>query len=438
MIAHLAIVPKGLHDQIFPPEPFILAHDSPAPGPLRDRLAIGVPHRAARVAHARRDLRSLAHCRIQIAFISSPSPGWPIPPKANGHAVEMQRAAWKLHQLLQCARHPLPEKDQAAGVVIFQDDIEVAAGLKDWCEAELFPASIAVWSHSSPRAFTPTSARASVLSPARQDLGRSGIGLPPRLSRAIPERSRNSARSASERTATTPWSAAWAKHRGIGIAFHSPSLVSTSAASRRSGPAGPTAASSPTPLPMSATSLRGRPAQQPGKVGWSAAPALPGSATQNADFARHFEIDRWLIPAAPRPPLKLAGHAVSRRLRSAQMPSPKLIDRCADRSRLDPFHRAAPTHLKASQRSREEWASSSPRFQLGMARQSPRLVARRLADLPDPAYLSLCLRLAPDTVWMGRRHVPWPIDADRFRFRQRARCDRFVFINGMGGHPELG
>jgi glycosyltransferase involved in cell wall biosynthesis len=31
--------------------------------------------------------------------------------------------------------------------------------------------------------------------------------------------------------------------------------------------------------------------------------------------------------------------------------------------------------------------------------------------------------------------VPWPVDTDRFRFRQRGRCDRFVFINGWGGHP---
>ena len=31
-------------------------------------------------------------------------------------------------------------------------------------------------------------------------------------------------------------------------------------------------------------------------------------------------------------------------------------------------------------------------------------------------------------------HLPWPIDADRFPFQERTRCDRFVFINGLGGH----
>ena len=30
-------------------------------------------------------------------------------------------------------------------------------------------------------------------------------------------------------------------------------------------------------------------------------------------------------------------------------------------------------------------------------------------------------------------HVPWPVDTRRFRYRQRRRCDRFLFVNGGGG-----
>jgi glycosyltransferase involved in cell wall biosynthesis len=30
-------------------------------------------------------------------------------------------------------------------------------------------------------------------------------------------------------------------------------------------------------------------------------------------------------------------------------------------------------------------------------------------------------------------HVPWPIDTERFRFRQRETCRRFLFVNGTGG-----
>ena len=32
-------------------------------------------------------------------------------------------------------------------------------------------------------------------------------------------------------------------------------------------------------------------------------------------------------------------------------------------------------------------------------------------------------------------HVPWPLDVDRFEFRQRQSCERFLFINGWGGGP---
>jgi Glycosyl transferases group 1 len=33
--------------------------------------------------------------------------------------------------------------------------------------------------------------------------------------------------------------------------------------------------------------------------------------------------------------------------------------------------------------------------------------------------------------------LPWPIDVDRFPFRARTRCERFLFINGVGGSREL-
>jgi glycosyltransferase involved in cell wall biosynthesis len=31
--------------------------------------------------------------------------------------------------------------------------------------------------------------------------------------------------------------------------------------------------------------------------------------------------------------------------------------------------------------------------------------------------------------------LPWPVDTDRFRFRRRHVCRRFVFVNGAGGAP---
>jgi Glycosyl transferases group 1 len=32
-------------------------------------------------------------------------------------------------------------------------------------------------------------------------------------------------------------------------------------------------------------------------------------------------------------------------------------------------------------------------------------------------------------------YVPWPIDVNRFPFRQRERCGRFLYVNGWGGAP---
>jgi hypothetical protein len=30
-------------------------------------------------------------------------------------------------------------------------------------------------------------------------------------------------------------------------------------------------------------------------------------------------------------------------------------------------------------------------------------------------------------------YFPWPVDTDRFKFKQRLKCERFLFLNGRGG-----
>ena len=71
-------------------------------------------------------------------------PGSPIPPEANGHSRRDPAAAvWETSQTSTTRSPPSTGKsERAAGVLIFQDDIEVAAGLKSWCDAELFPARL--------------------------------------------------------------------------------------------------------------------------------------------------------------------------------------------------------------------------------------------------------------------------------------------------------
>jgi glycosyltransferase involved in cell wall biosynthesis len=440
VMAHLAIVPPGLPDRIFPPD----AVNPPAPRALthsaalsRDRLEIGVLTAPRGVPMLEATLRSLHNAGFERLHIFA-EPGSPIPKEAGGHAVEIGRVRLGNFVNFYNALATLYRKnDRAAGVVIFQDDIEVAAGLKQWCEAELFPLGCGLVSLFTPRAHSDLRPGWRILSPGaariwggqalafRRDLLEQFLS-DPQVIREVNER----------KTSDDAVAAGWAKRRGLGIAFHSPSLVQHVGRVSSLWTSGPdrriVAHAVADVRKISSWKL---PCRRPGKVGLVGRSSPTGLGYSNADFARHFEIDRWLIPTRRHEP-RLGRPKPGCRVDYAPLDAdPRLIAKWL--SGLDWvlfIERPHLARLAAIARGMGIFIAAAPNWEW-LGNHLDWLHVADLMICPTlHTYRYICdWRLRYGYGW-DTAYVPWPIDTDRFRFRERARCDRFVFVNGWGGH----
>ena len=191
---------------------------------------------------------------------------------------------------------------------IFQDDVEVALGLRAWCDGQLWPHDAGLVSlytcgvdHDSETGWRVLSRGMCHTFGAQAFVFRSDI-LKEFLTDGRLLEMREEGFRAGDDTAVGEW----ATRRGIGIAYHTPSLVNhvgvTSAiAADGHGTAGPlsvtravrsigeVAAWEPPPKTLGRVGL----------VGWNTASGL---GYINRDLATHFPIEKWLVPKHPAYP----------------------------------------------------------------------------------------------------------------------------------------
>jgi glycosyltransferase involved in cell wall biosynthesis len=171
-----------------------------------------------------------------------------------------------------------------------------------------------------------------------------------------------------------------------------------------------------------------------GLVGWNTASGL---GYQNRDIAVHGGITRWLVPQHPQFPTLDAPPGAACRVDNV----PGSIDGAAIRGWMEgldwvlfvehPYIRRCAQHARGlgiSVAYVPNWELSDPR-----------------ADWLNHVDLVLCPTRHTARQFEGWKAeyghawdlatVPWPIDVGRFPFRERARCRRFLFINGTGGCP---
>jgi glycosyltransferase involved in cell wall biosynthesis len=441
VVAHLGLVPDGLPDRIFPPDASRAASDFPTrhrPSAADDRLIVGVLTAPRRVPTLATTLRSLGRAGFDRLHVFA-EPGTPIPPEARGHSVEIQRRRLGNFTSFYNALATLYQHDdRAAGVLIFQDDIEVAAGLKSWCEAELFPFDCGLVSLFTPRVHSDVRPGWRVLSPGAariwggQALAFRRDWLEQFLSDPHVIWEIRAGKDSDDAVAS-----GWAKRRGLGIAYHTPSLVQhvgrvssiwTGSPDRRI-------------VAHAVTDVRQipswkRPPRRPGKVGLVGRRGATGLGYTNLDFARHFEIDRWLIPLKAN---EAPGTAPEGPYRVDQVPldaGPAVIERCL--SGLDWVFFIERPHfagLAAIARGMGIFIAAVPNWEwLGNHMHWLRAADLLICPTLHTYRYVTDWRLRHGYGW-DVAHVPWPLDTDRFRFQERTRADRFVFINGLGGHP---
>jgi glycosyltransferase involved in cell wall biosynthesis len=441
VIAHLAIVPDSLLDRIFPPEasraPQVpsASHRANSPG---DRLSVGVltaPRRVPTLAATLRSLHGAGFNRLHIFA----EPGSPIPPEAHGHPFAVNhRRLGNFASFYSALATLYRQNEHASGVIIFQDDIEVAAGLKSWCDSQLFPLDCGVASLFTPRAHSNAGPGWRVLSPGRariwggQALAFRRDWLEQFLSDPLVLREIQHGTDSDDAVVSS-----WVKRRGLGIAFHSPSLVQHVGRVSSIWPGGP----DPRIVAHAVADVRQiacwkRPRRRPGRVGLVGRAGATGLGYLNRDLARHYEIDRWLIPPEPLATRLKAPQASCRVDHAPLHADPRQISRWL--AGLDWVLFVERPHfpaLAALARQMGVFIAAVPTWEW-LGNHLDWLRAADLLICPTRhTYHYVCdWRLRHGYGW-ETAHVPWPFDTGYFRFRERRRADQFVFINGMGGHP---
>jgi glycosyltransferase involved in cell wall biosynthesis len=319
---------------------------------------------------------------------------------------------------------------------LFQDGVEVAAGLREWCDRQFWPEHAGLVSLVTPRAeredapgwrtthlghYRTFGAPALVL---RRDVLFRFLGDLQSLRLGEDDR-----RPAGAVVGT------WAARAGVGVAYHTPPLawdVSDEMPSlgAAAGTEGPDGAGTSVSL-LSSWRPRPRAAAKVGLIGWNTATGL-GSI--NRDLAVHGVADRWLALEHPQ---------------FATLPDPDgpcRIDYPSGRRHgVDPRrwlngldwvvcveHPYIESLIREAHESghRVAWV---PMWELA----HPQVEWLKYVDLvlcPHAwAYdLFASWKERYGAAW-DVVHVPWPVDTRHFAFRQRTTCRRFVFVNGTGG-----
>lgn len=339
-----------------------------------------------------------------------------------------------------CGLAALLETDPTADAyVMFQDDIVLASGLREWCEAELWPFDHGLVSLFTPRIHAGECRGWQIRRPGGPRI-HGGQALVFRRDvladflndRLVIDSCRRKGRGCDRLVSD------WATRSGSGVAYFTPSLV------RHVGHASSIDQRGPDPLNFSDS------VDDPAEIGnWNPAPARVGRVLLvgadarsglghlNRDLAERLPVHRWMIPrrggAAPDSRATLPCEVVELSF-SHLSPRSSQLARCLDGM---------------------EWLLFAETPYHPALIQAARAHGLRIACIP------MWERLSHRTPWLGcvdvmvcptriaaahyldwqRRYgfgydvvvEPWPIAVDRFPFCRRERCERFLFVNGAGG-----
>ena len=167
--------------------------------------------------------------------------------------------------------------------------------------------------------------------------------------------------------------------------------------------------------------------QQPrvGLIGFNTA---TGIGSCNRDLASHLPIRRWIIVKHPRFPTLEAPADIPSVVVSPEEGSRALEALCREIDVLISVETEFVSQQSAIAHRAGVSAVCVPMIEWLPSEGWPDLIDVFLCPTHD-AFATLNAERS------GRcRDFPWPIDVDHFTFRQRTICDKFLFVNGHGGH----
>ncbi len=329
----------------------------------------------------------------------------------------------------------LEEFQYADAYAVFQDDIELATGLRLWCEDQLWPLDNGIVSLFTPRLHSERMVGWHIKSPGFQRVcgAQALVFRRDWLQKFLADaRVLNSFRLRDQGDDAVL--GGWLAREGQGIAYHTPSPVQHVGRVSSIFPVHhdfrnlANAVKSVADIPR--WTMPGPLPGRLGLVGWN---TPTGLGSINRDLAQHLNVERWLAP--PHPGIPVTSDST---MRDVQMVT------------------ELPTRAEQEQWFLEmDWLVFVERPYLGYVPSIAAHTGNGIACIPmwewvqpDLQWLQfvdlmICptlhtYRLMDD--WTRRYgfgwktvYVPWPVDAGRFAFRQREVCQEFLFVNGWGG-----
>jgi glycosyltransferase involved in cell wall biosynthesis len=392
------------------------------------------PRQRPVLASSLESLRAAGFENIQI-FAES---GSPIPQEwADAARIVHEQRLGHLRNFAFAAKTLLDQQPAADCYAIFEDDISAARGLRDWCDGQLWPARHGIVSLYTCRVFADDRPGWQTLNLGRyRTFGALAFVFRGEALRAFLSDAGVMRHVAHGTPGADAVVGEWALRTGIGIAYHTPSLVqhecgTPALAGHEVGRAGRA-------LAVESVGDAGRwqpPPARPGRVGLIGWNTPTGLGYQNRDIAKHLPVDRWLAPRHPQ----------TSRLRPPRMPG----------AYWAPWSRTPSKRSLRNWLSGLDWLIFVEQPYLDGIVQLAREMWISVACVPNWEWLSLDLdwlpfidlMICPTAVAerMVRRwrrdmgfawdvaYVPWPVDPCRFPFRRRERCRRFLFVNGTAG-----
>ncbi len=321
---------------------------------------------------------------------------------------------------------------------IFQDDVELAEGLRSWCDGQFWPQNVGLVSLFTSRVYSGEEVGWRVLKLGHyrtfgaqalvfrrdvlEEFVKDGAALRYSMTRAVFD---------------DAVLGEWATRAGIGIAYHTPSLVQhigAAAAIRGRGHGIGRASVADAVASVAQIPLWRPPQKRPARIGLMGWNTPSGVGYMNRDIAGQLPIAKWLVPEHPGFPTLTNPPADCRIDRVPRDVSPEKIR--AWLKGLDWVLFVEVPHIQFfAQYAREQEISVAciPMWEY----------ANHKLDWMNYVDLMICptrftYELLAD--WNRRFgfawdlvYVPWPIDTRRFCFRRREVCRKYLFVNGTGG-----
>lgn len=331
----------------------------------------------------------------------------------------------------------LEKYPRAEAIAMFQDDISIARGAREWLETQLWPQGAGILSLFTPLPHLDTRSGWHLRSPGFQRVcGAQALIFRRDVLEAFLSDPRVFGRLHLNDHCDDAVVAGWAGRMGVKIAYHTPSLVGHGEGGSSIFEGSPDLRNFASPVASVEQISEWR--ENPGnsKIGLVGCNTATGLGYQNRDLVKQGLISQWAVPEHPE---ALDFHLID-------LPREKILSLSPERieeNRLREWCRGLDWLLFIESPKMPELVRIAAHAGSGIA-----CVANWEWLQPEMDWLSFV-----DVMFCPTRHteamlndwkerygfgwkvvyLPWPIDAERFPFRQRRTCESFLYVNGWGG-----